>query len=796
MRGIGQGGMKRVRPLLPAVLLASTMLTGVTAARAADPSKDQGLGEVIVTAQKREENLQHVPVSIQALGEKKLEQLDVSGFNDYAKYLPSVAFTNVSPGFAKIYMRGVASGGDGNHSGSQPSVGVYLDEQPVTTIQGPLDIHVYDIARVESLSGPQGTLYGASSEAGTIRIITNKPSTAGFSAGYNLEGNTVNKGGAGYTAEGFVNLPIGDKVAVRLVGWDEHDAGYIDNVPGTLTYPTGPITIHNTGLVKKDYNDLDTIGGRAALKIDLNDNWTLTPTVMGEQQKSHGSFGYDPSIGDLKVAHYYPENSNDRWYQAALTLQGKISNFDITYAGAYLKRNADTQSDYTDYSAAYDAAYGSYFVDNGGGLINPSQHINGKDRYTKESHELRISSPKELRIRAIAGVFYERQTHGIEQVYLVDGLAQSLWVGGTTGFPHKDTWWLTEQSRIDRDKAVFGEVYFDITDKLTATVGGRLFNSRNTLEGFYGFGAGNNVFAPKGPGENSLDPATGLPSCNYAVHFRGAPCEDAHKGTNETNSTYKGNLTYKFDNQKLVYATYSKGFRPGGVNRAASLPAYKSDFLTNYELGWKTSWFNNTVRWNGDVYYDKWDNFQFAFLGQFSLTQIVNAGQADMRGVESDVSWAVDHSLTLTGSAAYTDAKITQDYTAGKPDIPANVQAPKGTQLPVTPRFKANATARYVFDLGSWNAHLQGDIVYQDASWADLRILQRTNLGQQPAYTLVDVSGGVEKNRMTFELVVKNLFDERAQLVRYAQCDSATCSRNYVVPSQPRTIALKFGQKF
>src|SRR6185436_1211609 len=195
------------------------------------------------------------------------------------------------------------------------------DEQPITTIQGALDVHIYDIARVESLAGPQGTLYGASSQAGTIRIITNKPELGTFRAGYDLQGNTVSGGGNGYIAEAFVNLPISNNTAIRLVGWSEHDAGFIDNVPGTLTYAAvddgvgplegpgrGPICISNTqraGCIttpnhpKKNYNDVDVNGGRAALKVDLNDTWTIILTIMTPTTETDGVFGFNPALGDL-----------------------------------------------------------------------------------------------------------------------------------------------------------------------------------------------------------------------------------------------------------------------------------------------------------------------------------------------------------------------------------------------------------------------------------------------------------------------------------------------------------------
>src|SRR4029077_4160201 len=161
-----------------------------------------------------------------ALSNEKLDQLQVESFNDYAKFLPSVSYTTDGPGFAQVYLRGVASGENGNHSGPLPSVGVYLDEQPITTIGGQLDLHIYDIARVEALAGPQGTLYGASSQAGTLRIITNKPQLGAFHLSYDAELNKVDHGAMGDVVNGMVNLPVGDKAAIRLVAWQEHDAGY------------------------------------------------------------------------------------------------------------------------------------------------------------------------------------------------------------------------------------------------------------------------------------------------------------------------------------------------------------------------------------------------------------------------------------------------------------------------------------------------------------------------------------------------------------------------------------------
>jgi outer membrane receptor protein involved in Fe transport len=194
------------------------------------------LEEVVVTAQKRSENLQKVPVSIQVLGNEQLENLQVKGFDDYILFMPTVSYTSDGPGYGQIYMRGIASGGDGVHSGSMPSVGVYLDEQPVTTINQILDIHIYDIERIETLSGPQGTLYGQGSQAGTLRIITNKPVIGEFQAGYDIYGDTISHGGSGFGLDGFVNIPINDNMAARLVAWYQDEAGWIDNVEGETEF--------------------------------------------------------------------------------------------------------------------------------------------------------------------------------------------------------------------------------------------------------------------------------------------------------------------------------------------------------------------------------------------------------------------------------------------------------------------------------------------------------------------------------------------------------------------------------
>lgn len=808
MRARGASSPKRNRLTTPAILLATTMLAGAGSAHAAaataaaagdNTGGSTALQEVIVTAQKRSENVQSVPANVQAFGTQKLEQLHISDFSDYIKFLPSVVYQSVGPSFSNVYMRGIAADNQSNHSGSTPSVGTYLDEQPITTIGGALNMHVYDIARVEALAGPQGTLYGASSEAGTIRIITNKPELNKFYGAVEVEGDSVDHGGQGGTVQGFVNIPAGESAAIRLVAWEEADPGYIDNVYGTRSFING-VTINNAPYVKKDFNGSNTVGGRAEAKIDLNDNWTITPTVIAQGERNTGVYGYEPTVGDLEVQHFGPDWVRDHWEQASLTIQGKISNFDLVYSGGYMDRRIESASDYTDYAYAYDKYYGSstVFHDNAGNPINPSQEIYGRDHFTKDSQELRISSPQDWRVRFVAGLFYQAQQHYIIQDYKIQDLSDSnvqapnadLSVDGWPG-----TYWLTDQLRTDKDYAAFGEMSFDITPKLTFTGGVRVYKATSQLEGFYGFGL-NSPFSS----------SEGEETC-FGGPILGAPCTDLNKKVNDTGETHKLNLTYHLTDDKLIYATYSTGFRPGGVNRNGDIPPYQPDYLTNYEVGWKTSWLNKSLRWNGDVFYEQWQNFQFSYLGPNSLTVVANAGNASVFGVESDLTWRVTHALSVSASGSYIDSQLDEDFcpTANGRCDPnesggTDVEALKGQALPVTPKWKGNITARYQFTLGPFDAYVQGSAVAQSSSWSDLLDIERMDLGQQAAYGTADFSAGIAKDNWTLDLSVLNAFDGRPQLYRYTECTIQLCSgvigANYIVTERPRTISLKVGAKF
>ena len=824
MRQHRSSNLKALRtkaPLTAAICLALSPAVFAQDQQADAEEKKAVLDTVTVTAQKRTENLQVVPISIQVLGNQKLTDNNVTDFEDYAKLIPSLTYQEGEGGSKTPYFRGVVSGGDGNHSGSMPSVGVYLDEQPVTTIGGILPIHIYDIERIEALAGPQGTLYGASSQSGTLKIITNKPDASAFAAGYALELNTVESGGTGYLAEGYINYPFSDNTAIRLVAWDQENAGYIDNVFGTRTFPSSGITIDNADLVEKNYNDSSNYGARLALQVDLNEDWTILPAIMYQNTQSNGSFGFDPAVGDLEVVRFYPESYKDVWTQAALTVTGKIGNFELSYNYSYLDRDIDSESDYSDYGYWYDIVYGSgaFIYNNDYEMINPSQYIQGQDKYKNYSQELRIASDQDKRLRFIGGLFWQKQTHDIQQRYKIDDFNDTYEVTGW-----EDTIWLTKQMRTDEQKAVFGELTYDITDKLSTTVGFRYFQNDNSLEGFFGFGYGWSSQSSRPPqaryGEAGCAVKYGTTDPSQWPTWNGAPCQQFDKSVSENGTLGKINLTYTLSDTVMFYGTYSEGYRPGGINRRATLPPYLADYLDNLEFGWKTSWLENRLVFNGAVFQQKWNDFQFSILGANGLTEIKNANQAEVNGLEMDINWAATYNLTISAGVGWYDAELTENYCGltdsnGNPvtDCP-DPEAPAGTRLPITPEFKGNLNARYTWDWSNFEPFVQVAYLYEGERRTDLRILENDILGDMPSYNMIDLSAGIRKDNWTLNLYVKNLTDERAQFNRYTQCAETVCGNGfpadnvyqpsaqyangqiYEVVSTPRTIGLRFAQDF
>ncbi|KUR74473.1 TonB-dependent receptor [Novosphingobium sp. FSW06-99] len=768
-------------------------------------------GEIVVTAQKRSESIQHVPISIQALGAATLEQHQVTSFDDYAKQLPSVSFQSFGPGQSQLFFRGITSGGDGLAFGALPTSGVYLDEIPVTTIGALLDIHVYDMARVEALSGPQGTLFGASSLSGTLRMITNKPVLDKVEGSFDVTVDKYGKGDAGATVEGMINLPLAKDVAVRIVGFYDHEGGYINNTYATRTYPnyyddangnlqSAPYTANNSAYVKNHYNDVTTYGGRVALDIELENGWKISPQVIAQHMHSNGTFLYDPADGDLTVHDFTPEYDIDQWLQAGLTIEGKVGDWDLLYSGGFMARKILTAADYSYYTVAYSqhngttvGGYAGYtrFTDANGNQLNPTQQFSSSQKLTKHTEEVRLNSPGSSALRLTTGLFYQEQTNHNVNNYAVPGAATANFTGYANGVNvYGDDLFLTNAYITDRDFAAYAQGNYDITSHLTLTAGLRGFIYTNTLVGFSGYP----FYVP--PNSTCTFPLATLDSCNFN-----------NKRSHDSGETHKVNLTWQVDTDHMVYATYSTGFRPGGNNRdqgAGIGTIYKPDKLNNFELGWKTSWFDHLLRWNGAAYYEKWNDLQYAEQAAGAgITNIQNVGGARVYGVESDLQLRPAKGLTITATGAYNDAALTTNF--GNPG--KGNYAPAGTRLPVQPRFKMSATTRYEFPVGSVDAFVQGSMNTQSNSTSLLGVGDDAVFGNSPGFTTADFSVGGKKGNYTFQLFIQNAFDERGSLSHNAQISPADFENTFpagsspahysrTYPIKPQYFGLKVGTKF
>lgn len=777
------------------------------AATTEDPAASSDLGAIVVTATRSAENMQRVPISIQALATETLSERNIVSFTDYVNMLPSVSFSTLGPGRTSVFFRGISVSG-GNFS----TVGTYLDEIPITTAGRMPDVHVYDVARVEALSGPQGTLFGASSLAGTIRIITNKPDSGKFEAGYDVQVNKYGKGDAGAMFEGFVNIPVHEDIAVRLMGFYRSDGGYIDNVPASLTYqlgdddPNTTYTVNNARQVKDDFNTVEEYGGRLAIGIDLDENWTVTPAITAQYLNAKGSFNYDPRFGDLVVHDFFPTYNKDKWYQAALTIEGKIGDFDVISATGYFRRKILNANDYTYYTVTYDSfgpGYESYlkFEDASGDFIDPTQQYFGRFKQMKFTQEVRISTPKDWPFHLTLGGFYQKQKNENNGDYFIEGLAaiSQLPANLDKGQPVKrDAFYLVENDQTYKDSAIFAEGSVNILDSLKLTAGIRGFKVNNLI---YGFGG----VAGSARSSRAYDVINQRPRCTLPLPDQRLTCINTNIPFKEKGETHKINLTWQVTPDHMVYATYSTGFRPGGGNRIAPNNPFKADKLTNYELGFKTTW-NNMFRLNGAVYYEDWSGLHYSVVpyGFQGAGVTVNAGKARVYGVEMDATLALG-GFTIAASGAYNDAALSEDLCKLGTDLAPlaacpldeQISAKKGTRLPRQPKLKLQASVRYEWELGNADAYLQGVGYYQTSSTSNLDTYKNFLLGNTPGFASFDFSAGAKLGNKTVEFFIQNIFDKRGQLSKNTFCSIEYCSdSSRTFPIKPQFFGLRFGQRF
>jgi outer membrane receptor protein involved in Fe transport len=801
-----QGDARRItaKRLLFASIAAllGTPAGAQTAASDADSSRP--LDEIIVTASKRAESIQDVPVSILALDSSTLTEHQVVTLDDYTKLLPGVSIDSFGPGQADISFRGITT-----RTGA-PTSGFYIDDIPIASsgsnpaggVSAP-DLHMYDIHRVEALSGPQGTLYGASSLAGTLKIVTNQPDPTKFSAGYDLQGDKFGHGGGyGGSVESFVNVPLSDTMALRLVGFYEHDGGYIDNTPADRTYlrphtlPDGsvenaPLTINNAPYAKDNFNNVEIAGGRAALKVDLASAWTLTPSVIVQQTRTDGEFLYDPRVGDLALHDFTQNDRHDTWFLGSLAVQGKISDWDVNYTGAYHDRVIEQVADYSYFSVAYDSYVDyNYLKDALGHNINPTQVYHTQSRDHQTAHELRVVSPAEDRARMTAGLFYQRIWSYVSDDYEILGLSKAVdpFSPPVPGANPNDVF-ADFSSGQQLNLAVFTEAQFDLLPNFTLIGGVRGFHASSH---FIGFGGQAGSIATDCPGAGQTEQT----------------CLNNNTSYSQTGETHKAGFSWKIDPQHLVYFTYSTGFRPGGGNpgytalgQTVAPTQYVADTLTNFELGWKTSWLDHRLIVNGDIFLEQWKNIQYALPGIYGLSAIDNVGNAVSKGIEGNFDWRVANHWILSGGVTYLDAYLTTNFCnvayGCDPADGGALYAPKGTPLPVQPHLKLNATARYETKVADSDAFLQAGLNHQSSTTSYVTTIGEQELGPNAGFTTADFSAGVSRGNWTYEAFIQNAFDERGVLSKNTVCVVSVCgqyARDYV--TKPQFFGIRVAQRF
>ena len=892
--------MKASLKFTSAALAIATLGAGATPALAQESGakSDTGLADIVVTATRREESANRIPLAIQAVSGETLANLNVTKLDKLIEYLPNVRTASRGPGASSIYIRGLSTDSPGlqisGTAGAQPTVALYVNDAPASLVGRNLDLYAVDLQRVEVLAGPQGTLFGASAMGGAVRYITNKPDLSEFHAGFNGSYATTKGGDDSVAGDAFVNLPIiQDKLGVRVVLYTDRQGGYIDNVAGTFQMPfnghvgeagklpegnpllvmraiqscqgvsncdgstyTPPVrqTINNDRFVEDNYNDATYRGIRAAVTYKVNDDWSIDLMHVRQELDTDGVFDYMPSVGDLKVTKFDKNRLRDKADLSTWGVNGRLGALEFIYTGSYLHHRANQHADYAGYSniglymPLYECDRGVYYTAAYNGNIGntcytPNKSYQVRNETKRLTQEARITTPADARLRGTLGVFYDNNKlwDNTDWSYLQEAAgfiyprAPSPSVNAhDTSVRPVNVGFFNDVQRRDRQIAVYGEGSFDlIPERLTATAGFRYYNEKAGMNG-------SSATSFCGGSRGIYDPATGT--------YSAAPtppqyyCVSANLNTllaNVSPATYKGtlfkgNLTYKFGNGSLVYATYSEGFRPGGFNRKpcnigsnctqeefADLAVYRPDEVTNYEIGGKFSLLDRRLQLNVAAYRIDWKNIQMTVFDQNISNQTFTTNLVDARinGIEGDIAWRATPELTLNGAFSYNDSSL-EKYRRN-----TTVLRPLGSSLAMSPKFQINLRANYEWETANGarpfvqaSFHHVGKSISDVIDNVDIRYQSfNPTLGyagstpvyyngvlvnpgdvvkplkaSQPlsGYNTLSASIGVSKDQWRVELFGDNLTDERPELYK-----SANDGEMRVTTSRPRTIGLRMSFK-
>ena len=749
----------------------------VSAALAGYTTTQAQLEEIVVTATKKTENLQDIAGNIQAITESDLKKAQVVNMEDYAKLIPAMSYINYTPGTGKVYFRGIAD--DNGTFISEESSALYLDEQPITQAGMAVDVRMVDIARIEALAGPQGSLYGSSAQSGAIRIITNKPDTSEFAASVDMTlraSATSPRNEDSWDISGMVNVPISDNFAIRAVGFTAEDGGYVDVIEGvSARFGLNKNTDFNPSVVREDVNTFKTSGGRIFGKWDTDDGYIMAG-LSAQNNHSDGYNYFDQSKGDLQRVSFYDEPRDDDWTQLSLTIEKDLGFAKLISATSYFDRDVFYQQDRTTYSM-YFGTFCYYY----NGYASTSRYcfqpVGTSYAYndipgwqtlvqwnSSRTQEFRLSNQSDD-LDWVLGLFYQEREEGWDfETMTVDyrnslGYANQM-ASVATYLPDRlpvaptDVWWASYDRTNWETMAVFGEVNYRFNEKVELTVGGRFFD-READKRYW-------VENPKG----ALTADGILPK---------------NKRDNESNSDFvpKVSIKYNINDDMMVYALYSEGYRPGGVNRGrSSAPiypdTYDADFLLNTEIGFKSTLADGNVRLNVTYFTMDWENYQIELVdpsnlpcgsaeaypapacGQPWQKVVANLGDATSSGLQLEVLAAINDSIELGWNSQWGDSKTNTELADGS--------APAGSRLPQVPEFKSNLWIEKSLNISAFGAtegFVRASLSYTGDT---VSAVQPDYSYDQASYTIADVKLGIMGDDWELDFFVNNLTDERAQI--------------------------------
>jgi outer membrane receptor protein involved in Fe transport len=772
-------------PLNPVAYAVSLALTGGYApavlAQSAPSAQSTDLDTVIVTARKREETLLDIPQEIQAISQEQLQRANLDSVKEFSRFVPSLSYNATVPGRGTIYFRGVAD--DSSSFIADASAAIYLDEQPLTQSALQPEIRLVDIERIEALPGPQGTLYGSSSQAGTLRYITNKPDAGAFSTDVALDAFTVDHGDQGYEVSGVVNVPLSENVAIRVVGFSARDAGFIDNVLGTSL---GGV-FDNADFVDQDINSVEYAGGRAALRWNPNENWTVDGTVVYQQMDANSYSEDDVRRGGREYAtvRFLDESRSDEWTQLALTLQGDLGWARFTSATSYFTRRIAYFQDNTDYTFYLSHSFGANYAvyDLGSDPVG----LGWRDGPFADriAQEFRLQGSTE-KLTWVAGLFYERVEEGfnffsrIEDYEDTAGFAArqnyAIYYGFEPPAPGStdNAFYHSKNNQTTEQYAAFGEVTYSPNEDWSFTAGLRWFDHTRTRD--YFTQQPNGFFSSNlGTAENSTSDFTKKLSVQYNIN------EDA-----------------------MVYALYSDGFRAGGrnvVRPGTVLPAdYEADFLDNYELGFKSRFAGGRYTLNLTAFQMEWKDYQIEVTdpGPLFAILVANVGDAEIKGVTLDFSAFLFDSLEFGLNLQLLDPKT-------KANEPLIGLLP-GDRLPFSAEEKGAFWLEYTFpgEFAGGNFYARYQFSYTGNSLNGLpnpvldddgNVVEIIEPTLQPAYQLSDFKIGLTADNWEIYAYVDNVFDERAILFDQAT-ELGLRTNNIKTIGDPRTWGVGFSKSW